>query len=265
MKKTLFLLLLSLLPLLVMAQVSGEQITRPVKKTKKTSVQTNKKTKVEKQSIQRVTEAVGYEVTINCNVPTATLSIDGINNGVANGSRFLKTGSHNIKLTAEGYEPLSNTIYVNANTRSFSFTMTKSVPKDPYATIGDLAIGVLSEGKILCRLDDVTIEGAKGKEVEVTVFFHNKIVGIIDFITKKVTPLYEKSLYESLIVTGNVSNLTTLRNNKGDFEVYAWILINPTKKEGSTSYDGWGESRKRNMTIYKQGYWKSKGGGMVDN
>ena len=41
-------------------------------------------------------EAAGYDVTFSCNVPSALLSIDGVPNGTASGTRFLKTGKHNI-------------------------------------------------------------------------------------------------------------------------------------------------------------------------
>ena len=70
-------------------------------------------------------EAAGYEVTFSCNVPSASMAIDGIASGTANGSRFLKTGSHTVKLTADGYEDYSQTITVNSRQRSFSLTMTK--------------------------------------------------------------------------------------------------------------------------------------------
>lgn len=261
--------ILLLLPTKVLAQAVGGQVTRPLKNQQVTkTVQTKKRQTKVKQNEQDASESAGYDIIISCNVPTATMFIDGSSNGFASGSRFLKTGSHSIRLTADGYEPLSQTIYVNSNSRSFSFNMKKKVvdtPKEPSATIGDFAIGVLSHGDVLCRIDDVNIDGAKDKEVEVTVFFNNKEVGVIDFLTKKIKPSYESSHYESIIVKGNVSDLTTLRKNKGNFEVYVWILINPIKKDGKETYDGWGESKiRRKMTIYHQGHWKSRGGGMAD-
>lgn len=56
---------------------------------------------------------------------SATLYIDGIANGTASGSRFLKTGSHSIKLSASGYEDYTRSITVNRQNTAFSFSMTK--------------------------------------------------------------------------------------------------------------------------------------------
>ena len=66
-----------------------------------------------------------YDVIFSCNVPTATLYIDGNNYGTPSGTRTLKTGNHSIRLTAEGYEDYQTTITVSANSQSFSLTMKK--------------------------------------------------------------------------------------------------------------------------------------------
>lgn len=71
-------------------------------------------------------EAAGYDVTFTCNVPSASLYIDGNANGNASGTRFLKTGSHNIRVTANGYEDYSRSITVNSSSRSFSFSLVKN-------------------------------------------------------------------------------------------------------------------------------------------
>ena len=127
MKKFVLLVIISVLPMLAMAQVPGGQVTRPVKKQQTTETTTNKKKedkknkdnapKRERTNNRAVTskredqpkprqevEAAGYDVTFTCNVPSATMLIDGMANGTASGSRFLKTGSHTVKLVAEGYE-----------------------------------------------------------------------------------------------------------------------------------------------------------------
>lgn len=70
-------------------------------------------------------EDAGYDVSFTCNVSSATLYIDGIANGTASGSRFLKTGSHSIKLSANGYEDYTRSITVNRQNTAFSFSMTK--------------------------------------------------------------------------------------------------------------------------------------------
>jgi formylglycine-generating enzyme required for sulfatase activity len=70
-------------------------------------------------------EAAGYDVTFYSNVEAATMSIDGVANGTPSGTRFLKTGSHTVRLTANDYEDYSQTITVNSSSRSFTLTMKK--------------------------------------------------------------------------------------------------------------------------------------------
>ena len=70
-------------------------------------------------------EAAGYDVTFSSNVSSAAMSIDGVANGTASGTRFLKTGSHTVRLTANGYEDYSRTITVSSSSRSFTLTMKK--------------------------------------------------------------------------------------------------------------------------------------------
>ena len=143
MKKYLMILMLALVPTLLLAQAAGGAVTRPTKKTqtttttqrsgKKPGTTTNKKNDKPKQepkkSEPKQQEAAGYDVTITCNVPSAALSIDGVANGTASGSRFLKTGSHSIRLKANGYEPLSRTITVGSSSTTFSFTMKQEEQK----------------------------------------------------------------------------------------------------------------------------------------
>ena len=146
MKKYLIFLLMVLMPTLVMAQIPGGQVTRPAKKqtTVVTPNNNNKKNRNNAGKRDRVNnrvdtpsqrevqpkpkqnvDAAGYDVTFTCNVPSASMAIDGIASGTANGSRFLKTGSHTVKLTADGYEDYSQSITVNSKQTSFSMTMTK--------------------------------------------------------------------------------------------------------------------------------------------
>ena len=68
-------------------------------------------------------EAAGYDVTFTCNVPSALLSIDGIPNGTASGTRFLKTGNHSIEVTADDYVDYSGTFAVNSSSRSVSVNL----------------------------------------------------------------------------------------------------------------------------------------------
>ena len=139
MRKRLLIALMAFLPIMAFAQGAGGQVRRPVKKQQTTNTtppqkkQTPKKDqsskdndqKPEKRQEQKPVEAAGYDVSFNCNVPSATLYIDGNNNGTASGSRFLKTGSHTVKLHADGYEPLTQSIQVNSGSRSFNFVLKK--------------------------------------------------------------------------------------------------------------------------------------------
>lgn len=76
-------------------------------------------------------EAAGYDFTFTCNVPSAQLFIDGIQSGTASGSRFLKSGSHSIKLTASGYDDLVASIHVGSNSQSVNLTM---VPRKSFVS-----------------------------------------------------------------------------------------------------------------------------------
>ena len=85
-----FIILMMLLPILAIAQVAGGQVTRPTKKQQVTKkVQTAERQTKVKQSEQNSLEATGYDITISCNVPSATILIDGNKSGKANDSWFL--------------------------------------------------------------------------------------------------------------------------------------------------------------------------------
>lgn len=114
------------IPVILMAQEAGGQVKRPVK-----NQQTTTKTHAKKiiSTKQDKAQQNGYNVTISCNVPSATMYIDGNHSGSANGMRFLKIGSHSIKLYAEGYDSLSETIQVDSKSRTFSLTMKKKAQK----------------------------------------------------------------------------------------------------------------------------------------
>ena len=187
MKKYFVFLMLFFLPMLVVGQTAGGQIARPVKtkpatpvkkqkKTNKNSVKSSAskqehvadtingalkeetlrspKTPSSPQPIAGNTssepvEAAGYDVSFISNVSSATLEIDGVPYGTASGTRFLKTGTHVVKLTAEGYEPLIDTILVNSATHSATFTMVaKKIISLKYKALNDFV-------KSICSLYDV--------------------------------------------------------------------------------------------------------------
>ena len=141
-------MMLLVAPILLMAQVPGGQVTRPVKKQQTTETTTNKRKdnkkrndntpkrertnnsvvspqKEDQPKPRQDVEAAGYDVTFTCNVPSATITIDGVSYGDANRTQFLKTGSHTVKLVADGYEDFSQSITVNSKQRSFTLSMTE--------------------------------------------------------------------------------------------------------------------------------------------
>lgn len=85
-------------------------------------------------------EAAGYDVTFSCNVNTANLFVDDVAYGVVSKSCFLKTGTHKVKVVAQGYEDYSSSITVNRQNTSFSVSMTKKPepPKPAAPTKGTL-------------------------------------------------------------------------------------------------------------------------------
>ena len=131
-KTLLLLLLLSLTAADVMAQGVVER-----KKPKPTTTQQTKPKK-QKPTPRSTPEEAGYDVTFSCNVPSATLYIDGNANGNASGSRFLKTGSHTIKVTANGYEEYTKQITVNRQNRTCSISLVKKKGMNETIKVGDV-------------------------------------------------------------------------------------------------------------------------------
>ena len=77
-------------------------------------------------------DPTALDVTFSCNVNEADMYIDGNEYGRPNGTRTLKTGEHQVKLVAEGYEDYTTTIHVAVGSTSFNIKMTKKVPTEPY-------------------------------------------------------------------------------------------------------------------------------------
>lgn len=134
MKTRILLFLLCLASLSVMGQgtisrqksnvASQKKVSKPVP-GKSTKVKHNVNSE-EKPVTQNVSDdATGFDVNFMCNVSTAIMYIDGTNYGTASGTRFLKNGSHFIKLESADYEDYRDSIYVDSNHKSFSFIMQK--------------------------------------------------------------------------------------------------------------------------------------------
>ena len=106
----------------VSAQEVGGEVIRPVKE-KQLSNTKSVKEKVKPKTL----DTDNYDVTINCNVPSVSIIIDGNNYGKAGSAFILKSGPHIISLNAEGYDSLSQVIHVNQNSLVFSFELKKKV------------------------------------------------------------------------------------------------------------------------------------------
>ncbi len=79
----------------------------------------------------QLAEPIAYDVNFSCNVSEATIYIDGNDYGKSNGTRILKTGDHQVKLVAEGYEDYTTTINVASGNTSFDFKM-RAILKETY-------------------------------------------------------------------------------------------------------------------------------------
>lgn len=89
--------------------------------TNSTHVSKSKPTTMSKPKL----DAVGYDITFSCNVPSAYLYIDGNANGQASGTRFLRIGSHSIKVIASGYDDYTGNISVNQQNTSCNIFLNK--------------------------------------------------------------------------------------------------------------------------------------------
>ena len=121
MRKYLVFMLMALAPSILMAQAAGGTIKRS----------TGKNTKIEKTNPKpyknkaKPSKSTDFYVMFNCNVPSATLYIDGKPEASLTDTHNLKKGSHNILLIADGYETFTQTIVVDESANSFIFTMIK--------------------------------------------------------------------------------------------------------------------------------------------
>lgn len=143
-----------------------------------------------------------------------------------------------------------------------SSSSSSNVSSGPSASceLGDISI--LSNGKILCRLDNVEIEDAKGKEVEIYVSLDDVETDDNAFVLdKKVTPSYKSSVYKSILLNRNVNDGYSMFPKKGGrFKVYATFYIS-TGRKGNGGYGTElieiGKSSSKFITIFRKpsGAW----------
>ena len=88
-------------------------------------------------------EAAGYDVTFSCNAPGARIVVDGTSIVADAGSLFLRTGSHTVRVTAEGYEDYSSSFSVNSSHRTCSISMTKERNQNKTFTVGGVSFNMV--------------------------------------------------------------------------------------------------------------------------
>ncbi|MBR1688336.1 MAG: SEL1-like repeat protein [Prevotella sp.] len=74
------------------------------------------------QRPQQAAQPSGYDISFSCNASNATMYIDGADYGHPSGSRYLKRGSHSVRVVADGYQDYTTTINVSGST-SYHFSM----------------------------------------------------------------------------------------------------------------------------------------------
>lgn len=116
-------------------------------------------------------------------------------------------------------------------------------------------VTVFSWGDLGCRVDNMKISGAKGKDVEIDAIFESTMVDNVPFGYSKIISSIPDDNYteESLAVRGKkkADDLTYLmRDNRGRFKVYIQVVV-----DDKVIF----ESNKKYITIYKDGgSWRYK-------
>ena len=77
-------------------------------------------------------------ITISCTNPSASLFIDGVAQGTANGQKQTSFGSHQVRLVAEGWRYYTGTINVTEQQRTFSLPMEEIVQSQRTITVGNV-------------------------------------------------------------------------------------------------------------------------------
>ncbi|MBQ8153424.1 MAG: hypothetical protein IJ069_07065 [Prevotella sp.] len=153
----------------------------------------------------------------------------------------------------------------SAATLKAMYDMCNSSNTSHYSSSATAEMGyicILSTGEIYCRLDNVQIEGAKGKEVMICVSLDDvNTEDNIFVLDKKVTPTYDNSTYKSIILKRSVNDRYSLfPPNGGRFKAYATFYM-ATGRNGAGGYGKemveLGKSTCKYITIYRKpsGTW----------
>ncbi|MCQ2260155.1 MAG: formylglycine-generating enzyme family protein [Bacteroidales bacterium] len=108
-------------------------------------------------------EASGYDVSFSCNVSSATMYIDGRSSGSPSGSMYLRTGSHQIKVTAEGYEDYTGSFTVSSSSRRVSIDLRRKQAEASFSG-GVLRVGSVTYSFVRVRAGSFTMGATSEQE-----------------------------------------------------------------------------------------------------
>lgn len=138
-------------------------------------------------------------------------------------------------------------LYRNSGTSSSS----SRVSSGPSATCELGFVAVYSWGDIDCRVDNLQISGAKGKDVRVAAIFEDVTEEYVNYgFLKRFTSIqYDDCTYDEFRIKGKVNELAKLnRYNRGRFKVYIEVEV-----DNQIIYT----SNPKYVTIYNdQGSWR---------
>jgi len=223
-RKVLIEIMMVLLPSMALAQGAGGQVRRSVKKQEATTTSTKKRQKQKRESeqkpdvqqseqqhvVQQSTEVAGYDVTITCNVPSATMYIDDIPSGNAQGIRFLKSGKHHIRVLCNGYNEFVQTINVGPQSNSFQIllsevlgydiTITCNVPNSALY-VDDIAMGTVGNSiRLTTGIHKIMLK-SEGYEPLISSINVNSSSTYFSFVMNKTKVNYTQTTNDGITLT----------------------------------------------------------------
>lgn len=177
----------------------------------------------------------GYNVTFECNASSANLTVDGKRKGSANGTYYLTTGKHSVKLNAFGYVSLSKTITVDSSHKYYYLYMDR-VEKDGYdvyfscnvpsalMSIDGVASGTASGSRFLKKGSHSIQLTANGYETLTRSIVVNSENSRYSFTMEKRQESPQQAILKNL-----VSNMVYVEG--GTF------MMGATKEQGKDAYD----------------------------
>lgn len=147
----------------------------------------------------------------------------------------------------------------------YKYTGSSSYSETTASATGNLGhMVILSDGDLLCNVENLNIQGAKGREVTVLLTLENIRTGEDALVLeKKVTPRYDSSTYSVIHIKRNVQDeyAWDFPKNGGTFKVHAQIYMDSGRRgfKGHTELDLIGEFGNKRITIFKKsnGSWGS--------